>query len=428
MDDGGRISWLLPVVILIFCAFYLAVTETAYASVSKTKIKSLAERGNAKAETALHILDNFDRAITTILIGTNIVHIAAASIVTLNVTKIWGIGAVSISTIITTLAVFFFGEMLPKSIARKYSEYFTLTCSGVLNFLMILFRPASSFLTWIGDKIASMSGDEGEVSVTEDELYDIIEDLTEEGVLDEDQGDLISSALQFREVTAENILTSRIDVTAIDMEMSPEEIITIIKSCNHSRLPVYKDTIDHVVGILHIRKYMKAYLAGRDLRDITPLLDPALFIHQSAKIDDLLEMMSAKKTNVAIVTDNYGGTLGVVSVEDILEELVGEIWDEDDKAEENIIPLEENSYSVSADELFINVLDDLNVSYTEEEEKEIDNKLISELCYENFTKIPVEGDSFTLLNTRLEIESMQQNRIVRVKLTVLPKEEKGEEK
>ena len=426
MDDGGRISWLLPVIILILCAFYLAVMETAFASVSKSKIKALAEKGNTRAETALYVLDNFDRAITTILIGTNIVHIAAATVVTLNVTRLWGIGAVSISTIITTLAVFFFGEMLPKSIARKYSERFSLACAGPLKVLMVILKPVSSLLTMIGNFAASLSNNDGELSVTEDELYDIIEDLTEEGILDEDQGDLISSALQFREVTAESILTSRIDVAAIDIEMTPEEILTIIKAANHSRLPVYQDTIDHIVGILHIRKYMKAYLSGKDMQDITPMLDEPLFIHQSAKIDDLLKMMSAKKTNVAIVTDNYGGTLDVVSVEDILEELVGEIWDEDDKAVENITKIADNVYSVSADELFINVLDELDIDYSEETGEELENKLISEICYENFTKIPQEGDHFKYLNTEIEIETMQQNRIVRVKLTVLP-EEKGEQ-
>ena len=426
MDDGGRISWLLPVIILILCAFYLAVMETAFASVSKSKIKALAEKGNTRAETALYILDNFDRAITTILIGTNIVHIAAATVVTLNVTRLWGIGAVSISTIITTLAVFFFGEMLPKSIARKYSERFSLACAGPLKALMAILKPVSSLLTMIGNFAASLSNNDGELSVTEDELYDIIEDLTEEGILDEDQGDLISSALQFREVTAESILTSRIDVAAIDIEMDPEEILTVIKSANHSRLPVYQDTIDHIVGILHIRKYMKAYLSGKDMQDITPMLDEPLFIHQSAKIDDLLKMMSAKKTNVAIVTDNYGGTLGVVSVEDILEELVGEIWDEDDKAVENITKIADNVYSVSADELLISVLDELDIDYSEETGEELENKLISEVCYESFTKIPQEGDHFKYLNTEIEIETMQQNRIVRVKLTVLP-EEKGEQ-
>ncbi|MBQ1810911.1 MAG: HlyC/CorC family transporter [Erysipelotrichaceae bacterium] len=400
--------------------------ETAFASVSKSKIKALAEKGNTRAETALYVLDNFDRAITTILIGTNIVHIAAATVVTLNVTRLWGIGAVSISTIITTLAVFFFGEMLPKSIARKYSERFSLACAGPLKVLMVILKPVSSLLTMIGNFAASLSNNDGELSVTEDELYDIIEDLTEEGILDEDQGDLISSALQFREVTAESILTSRIDVAAIDIEMTPEEILTIIKAANHSRLPVYQDTIDHIVGILHIRKYMKAYLSGKDMQDITPMLDEPLFIHQSAKIDDLLKMMSAKKTNVAIVTDNYGGTLGVVSVEDILEELVGEIWDEDDKAVENITKIADNVYSVSADELFINVLDELDIDYSEETGEELENKLISEICYENFTKIPQEGDHFKYLNTEIEIETMQQNRIVRVKLTVLP-EEKGEQ-
>ena len=426
MDGDGRSTWLIFVGLLVLGAFYFAVTETAFASVSRNKVKTLAEKDNEKAEKALYILDNFDSAITTILICTNILHIAVASIVTVNVTRIWGLNYVTISTIITTLAVFFFGEMLPKSIARKYALKFSLATVGPLRFFMVILKPLASLLTWIGNAAAKLTKGDGEVSVTEDELYDIIEDMTEQGTLDEEQGDLISSALQFRDVTVESILTSRVDVTAIDVKMPTEEIIDIIKNGNHSRLPVYERSIDHIIGILQIRKFVKAYLAGQPVSDITKFMDPPFFIHQSAKIDDLLTSMSKEKQNIAIVTDNYGGTLGIVSVEDILEELVGEIWDEDDSAQETIIKIMDNLYSVDANDLVTDVFDELGIDYDEEEEDRLSNKLMSELAFENFTEIPKEGDQFRYLNTLITVQVMKQNRIIRLKVRILPEEEKKE--
>ncbi len=419
MDDGGsNISWLLTVGILILCAMLFAMMETAFASVSRTRLKALADKGRSDAKTAINITDHFDRAITTLLICTNIVHIAAASVVTVNVTRIWGVSAVTLSTLITTLAVFFFGEMMPKSIARKYSERISLSMAGLLHFLMVILTPISAVLTWIDNAVISLTKGDSDVSVTEDEIYDIIEDMTEQGTLDEDQGDLISSALMFQEVSAESILTSRVDLASLDVSMSQQEILDFIKSTNHSRLPVYEGTIDHIIGILQIRKYIRTYLLEGEIKDVRDLLDEVLFVHQSAKIADLFEEMTEKKLNVAVVTDNYGGTLGIVTIEDILEELVGEIWDEDDQVEENIVQIADDLYSVKASEHVIDVLDDLNIHYSDEEEQRITNKLMSELAFENFPQIPSEGDSFDYLNTQITVQIMKQNRIIRLKVKV----------
>jgi CBS domain containing-hemolysin-like protein len=419
MDDGGsNISWLLTVGILILCAMLFAMMETAFASVSRTRLKALADKGRSDAKKAINITDHFDRAITTLLICTNIVHIAAASVVTVNVTRIWGVSAVTLSTLITTLAVFFFGEMMPKSIARKYSERISLSMAGLLHFLMVILTPISAVLTWIGNAVSSLTKGDSDVSVTEDEIYDIIEDMTEQGTLDEDQGDLISSALMFQEVSAESILTSRVDLASLDVSMSQQEILDFIKSTNHSRLPVYEGTIDHIIGILQIRKYIRTYLLEGEIKDVRDLLDEVLFVHQSAKIADLFEEMTEKKLNVAVVTDNYGGTLGIVTIEDILEELVGEIWDEDDQVEENIVQIADDLYSVKASEHVIDVLDELHIHYSDEEEQKITNKLMSELAFENFPQIPSEGDSFDYLNTQITVQIMKQNRIIRLKVKV----------
>ena len=421
MDDGSHISWLFTVAVLVLCAMFFAIAETAFSSVSRTRIKTLSDKGQPDAKNAEYVLNHFDQAITTLLICTNIVHIAAASVVTLNVTKIWGVSAVSISTITTTLVVFFFGEMLPKSIARKYSEYFSLSFSGIMKLLMIILTPAALVLTAIGNLAAKFTKGDSQVSVTEDELYDIIEDMTEEGSLDESRGDLIASALQFQDTTVESILTSRIDLIALDVNEPQEVILERVKNCNHSRLPVYEGTIDRIIGILQIRKYIKAYLAGEDT-DVRKLVDKPYFIHQSTKIDDLLAIMSKERTNAAIVTDNYGGTLGIVTVEDILEELVGEIWDEDDRREENFVRISDNTYSVKSNLEVLDVMDELNIHYDEETEDELNNKIMSELTFEHFTLIPREGDRFRAYGMEISVQMMKQNRIIRLVVKKLPGE------
>lgn len=425
MDDGSRLPWIIAALLLV-CAAFFAVTETSMASASRSRIKASAERGDFRAKKTLYVLDNFDLAISTLLICTNIVHIAAASIVTLAVTRKWGVSAVSISTIITTIVVFFAGEMLPKSVAKKYSDTLALSCAPVLCFFMKLFAPLSKLLTWIGQAAAKLTPGDSQISVTEDELYDIIEDMTEEGSLDEDQGDLISSALQFGDVTVESVLTPRVDIVAININSSHAELLSLIKSTNHSRLPVYEGSIDNIIGVLQIRKYIKAYLRLGENLDIKPMLDEVLFIHQSTNIDELLPILSRRKLNIAVVTDNYGGTLGIVTVEDILEELVGEIWDEDDVIEEPMIEIGDGVYEVGADETVSDVFDQLGYEDPENDE-ELVNTLMGEWAYEKFDTIPKPGDSFRYHQVLVTVKDMNHNRIMKLTVALLPAEEEGGE-
>ena len=392
MDDGSRLPWVIAL-ILVALAAYLAMAETSVSSASRIKIKAAAERGEPGAENALSILDNFEKAISTLLICINITHIATASVVTVAVTRAWGLGAVTASTFVTTFVVFYFGEMLPKSIAKRRSEKLLAAISGNLLFLMKVFTPASAFLSFLGNTAAKLSGGEPEKSVTEDELYDIIEDMAEEGTIDEEQSDLISSALQFGDVTVESVLTPRVDLVAVDINSTNEEILSTIRSTNHSRLPVYEKSIDNIIGILQIRTYMKAYLRHGSSMDIRPLLDEVMFVHQSTNIDELLPEMTRRKLNVAVVSDNYGGTLGIVTIEDIVEELVGEIWDEDDVVEENIVSVGENEYLVDSEESVADVFEQLEFDDPEDNE-ELINTLMGEWAYTQFTAIPAVGDSF----------------------------------
>ncbi len=419
MDDASRLS-LTIVVLLLLCAAYFAVAETAFASVSRVKIRIRAERGEPKAVKAMQVLDNFDLAITSILICTNIVHISAASIVTLAVTRMFPDvpGAVTVSTFVMTIVVFFAGEMLPKSIAKKYSERLSLAVAGSLCFFMSVLKPLAKLLSATGNFAAKFVKADPEISVTEDEIYDIIEDMTEEGSLDEERGELISSALQFGETTVESILTSRVDLAALDIDDSPEKMLAFIRAQTHSRLPVYEGSIDNIVGILSIRKFIKAYLRQGAQLDIRSLLDKPYFIHQSANIDGLLPVMSKNRLNMAVVTDNYGGTLGIVTVEDILEELVGEIWDEDDVVEEPCVPCGDGVWDCDAEMAVPDVFELLEFD-DDDEDDEFTNKLLGEWAYEQFDRIPSVGDSFRYRELSVTVSEMRHNRILRLRVCLV---------
>ncbi|NCB50737.1 MAG: HlyC/CorC family transporter [Clostridia bacterium] len=423
MDDGSR-SFLAVIIILLFLAAYFAAAETAFASASRVKLKTRLDRGDGRAKKALRVLDNFDRAITTLLIGTNIVHIVIAAMVTVFVTRNWGVTAVTVSTIITTMAVFFIGEMLPKSIAKKYSERLALSTAGSLCFFMAVFGPLAIVLTAIGKQAAKLTRGDASVSVTEDELYDIIEDMTDEGALDTERGDLVSSALQFADVTAGTVLTARVDLAAVNVDWGEEELLAFIKEQRHSRMPVYEGSIDHIVGVLQIRKYLKTYIRQGEAPQLRSLLDEAYFVHHSMKIDELLSVMSTKKLNLAIVTDNYGGTLGIVTVEDILEELVGEIWDEDDEVEEDFVPLGGGRYETDAEMTVGEVFDRLGRDI-EKEAPELLYKPMGELAYEHFDRIPSERDFFRFCDMDITVSDMRQNRIVKLIVQTPYDEAKG---
>ena len=417
MDDGSILSVLIILALLLF-ADYFAVCETSFAAVSRIRLKTAMERGDRRANKAMYVCERFDKAITTILIGTNIVHLSYASYVTVLVTRRWGLSAVTLSTFVTTLVVFFVGEMLPKSVAKKYSLRLALGTASSLVFFMHLLTPVSFVLTKIGELASRLTKGDSEVSVTEDELYDIIENMTDEGDLDSEQGDLVHSALAFGDLTAESILTARVDMETIDVDDPLEEILSQVKASRHSRIPVYQDSVDNIIGVLQIRRFMREYLQKREKTDLRSLLDEPYFVHQSAKIDELLSVMSSKKINMTIVTDSYGGTVGIVTVEDILEELVGEIWDEDDEVVEPCVDHGDGSYSFDAG---VDIEDAFEfMDYEDPDETDFDHKLLGEWAYEQFDAIPKEGDSFTYNGLCVTVEKVQQRRIMKLHIQRLP--------
>lgn len=428
MDEGSQIaqiiqknagSWTVILVMLLLAA-YFAIAETSFACVSKIRIKAGAERGNSRAVKALKVLDNFDRAVTTVLIGTNITHLTIASMVTVIVIRTWNDAAVSIGTLVTTMVVFFTGEMLPKSIAKRYCEPLALTTAGSLLMFMRLFTPVSYVLTKIGQGAAKLFGATDEVSVTEEELHNIIEDMVDDGVLGETQSELISSALDFSEITVDSILTARVDMDAIRVDLPPEKVVEYLLAHRHSRYPVYEETIDKVIGTVQMRKYLQAYRKDKNV-DLRSLIDAPFFVHYSVGVDDLMREMNEKKISIAMVLDDWGGTYGLVTAEDALEELVGEIWDEEDVVEEDFSRVGDGSFEADADMTLDDIFKEMELELDlDDEEEGFEHKRASEWAFEHFTHIPSEGETFTYRNITVTVAEMDNNRIQRLRLTVNP--------
>lgn len=331
MDDGSPIGFLLLIVFLILGVSYFSATEMAISSVNRIRIMSLADNGDRRAKRVLYILDHFDKALTTILIGSNILSISCASVATVFATRTWGMSAVTLMTIVLTLVIFVVGEMLPKRFAVVFSERFALLSAASLFALMKLFSP----LTKAFSALSRMTKKSREQSVpgptvTEDELYDIIETLPTESAIDEETTELVQNALDFSDTLARDILTPWENTVHVALTMSDDEVLGVVRANAHSRLPVV-DVHGHPIGILQIRKYLKARLNGRVA--LMKVMDEPRFVDADMPIDDLLPVMSAMRTQLAIVRNADDATLGIVSVEDILEELVGEIYDEDDNQE-----------------------------------------------------------------------------------------------
>ena len=427
MDDGSPspLPWILSILLILFAA-YIAVAETSLASASRVRMKTLADKGNRNAQMVLAALDRFDRTISTILICTNIAHLGTASLITLAVTRIWGVSAVTLSTFATTLVVFFVGEMLPKSVAKKYADTLALWCIRPLSGLIWFFRPASAVLAAIGNFAGRHTEGDPPVSATEEELHDIIDDMTEEGALDEEHGDLISSALRFNDITVESILTPRVDMDAIDIADSPEEILAQIREQTHSRLPVYEADADHIIGVLRIRRYLRAYLDQGKNVNLRKLLDEPYYVTESAKINELLARMSRDKQSLAIVSDHYGGTVGLVTTEDILETLVGDIYDEEDEVEDPLVDLKNGCFLVDADENVYDTFEEIGFEDPEEDEDLRDMRL-GEWVYEHFQSVPKIQDHFEYHGLKVYVARMDHNRVLKVMMKVpAPADPSGE--
>lgn len=405
--DINFVYGIIIAVCVVLSAFF-SCTETAFSCANRIRLKSYADNGNKKAKTALWVTDNFDKVITAILIGNNVVNLGCSSIATVLCMNIFGNSGAAIATGGTTLLVLTFGEIIPKCFGKEISDSIALYTAPIIKFLVFALTPFVYFFTAIKSvvlKLAHINKDQP--SVTEDELKYIIDSIEEEGILEEQEKDLVQSALDFDEKTALEILTPRVDVVLIDAEDEKQNIKDIIFKERYSRIPVYEGSIDNIIGILQTRDYLEK-LAERKTPDIKELVTNAHFIYKTRKLSDILTDFKEKKLHMAIVTDEYGGMLGIVTMEDLLEEIVGDIWDEDEDEERTFTKLKDGRYIISGDM----DLSDLFEIFEINDDDDIESISVGGFIIEQLGTIPTINESVEYKDIRITVKRVKNNRII----------------
>lgn len=408
-------------VLIVLSALFSAM-ETAFSFVNKIRIQKSVESGNKKAKNALYVIEHFDNALTAILICNNVVNLGCSSIATVLCLRLFGDIGSAVATGATTLLVLTFGEVIPKCLAKEHCDSFSIAAAGFLKGITILLSPLVFVfmkLKAIALKIAGSSGDAP--SVTENELKYIVESIEEEGVLEESESEMVRSALDFDETTAEEILTPRVDVVFINIDDSIEKIKEIIIENRYSRIPVYENTTDNIIGILHTRDYLELLADGK-IPNVRDIMAKPYFVFKTQQLSKILSTFKRTRDHIAIVTDEYGGTLGIVTMEDLLEEIVGDIWDEDEEIERSYYKIGKDEYLVNGDIEFGDVL---GLYGMDEDAIESDSITVGGFILEHAGNIPKKRESIEADGFRFTVMEVENQRIMRVVVKKL--EDKNEE-
>jgi len=408
--------YIIAMLACVIGSAYFSATETAFSSLNKTRIKTLAEDGHKRAKLVLKLSNDYDRLISTILIGNNIVNILAASLGTLMFVKLLGedIGA-TVSTVVVTVVVLIFGEISPKSIAKDFPEKFAMFSAPIIQFLIWILTPLN-FLFWLWKKFLSLFlKKKDDEKLSQAELLMFVEEVQEGGSIDTNEGHLLRNAIEFGDLKAEDILTHRVDLEALPVDATPEEVAEQFENSKFSRLPVYKEDIDHIVGILHLKDFYG--INGSTTQPISEIMTPPLFIHRTEKISDLLKQLQATKSHMAVVVDEYGGTLGIVTMEDILEELVGDIWDEHDDVLEDVRNIGYDTYRVNCSMSMDDFCQQFDIDARSE------SSTVNGWISEQLDKIPEKGDKFSYKNLDITVTDIDSHRPLFVSVHVNPVEE-----
>ena len=401
---------LFIILLCVVMSAYFSATETAFNTFNKIRVKNLAEKGNKRAARALELAENYDTLISTILIGNNIVNILAASLATLYFTNLLAGGsaaqfATTISTAVMTLIVLTFGEISPKTLAKQSPDKFVIFATPVISALVIIFKPLSFIFKQLQNLLSKIFKSDEDQGMTEEELISIIEEAAEEGDLDEEETTLIKSAIEFNELEVGDIFTPRIDITAVRSDITKEELAKVFTESGYSRIPIYDDDLDNIHGIV----YYKDFFSDVQLTDmaIADIVKPVMYVAKTQKINDVLKDLQEKQMHLAVVTDEYGSTAGIVTLEDILEEIVGEIWDEHDEIIEEIKEVGEGEYIVSGMANLEKLFEELDIELDEE----LDAITVNGWAMKMLDRIPEEGDSFEELGLTVKVLKMDGRRI-----------------
>lgn len=399
---------------LILMSGFFSATETAFSTLNKIRLKTMVSNGDKKAKRVLELAEDYDKLLSTILIGNNIVNIGSASLATLLFVQSFGDAGVTISTIVMTILVLIFGEISPKSLAKEAPEHFAMFAAPFIQALIFVFAPMNLFFALWKKMLSNFVKIKDARGITEEELITMVEEATSDGEIEQHEGDLIRNAIEFNDLDVSDVLTPRMELIAVSMDDSIETIHETFTESGYSRLPVYRDSIDTIIGVIHLKDF---FLRKSD--NPKQFIKPVYHTTDSVKISKLLHQLQEQKSHLAVVSDEYGGTVGIVTLEDIVEELVGEIWDEHDEVIMDIEEVEENVFLVygraSLDKLFRTV----NVDH------ETDIATVNGWVTRQLGHWPQKGDRFFFQNLEVEVMIVEALKAIQVRVTVLQFDEDG---
>ena len=416
-------AYLLTLIVLILLSGVFSAVETSFSSASKIRLRSMANDGNESAKKVLKILDHFDRFLTTILIGNNVVNIASATVGTVLFTRYFQANGPTISTIVMTIVVLLFGEMTPKSIAKMIPERFSCAMVGFVQVMVFLLFPLTWLLSgwkWLMSKLIPIEEDDGDIT---DDLITMVDEAEKEGDLQEHESSLISAAIEFRDLEVKDVFTPRVDIVAVDVNEDLKEIEETFRINSYSRLPVYEETIDHIIGVIHEKDFYD--LLYHKKNDLHSIITKVINTSPNTHIYELMQILQREKLHMAVVLDEWGGTDGLITLEDIVEELVGEIWDEHDVVEEFYTKISDNEYLVKGEAEVDDLFERFDIEVKEAEEDDYNS--VSGWAIAQLGHIPEVGESFQFENLFVQITKADNRKVNEVRIRVEEKEQEEEE-
>lgn len=424
--DTVVIAYIAVIVVLLAFSAFFSMSETAFTSVNQVRLKKMAKDGDKKAARALKILENYDKFLTTILIGNNLVNIGASSLATVMFGVIlvgYASSTVSLtSTIVMTIIVLTFGEITPKTLAKKNPEKYTIKLCTTIHHIEVVFTPFSWIFTKFTNAIGRKGG--GSPTMTEDELEVMIDEIEDDGVIEKSEGQLIKSAIRFDDTQVGEVFVPRVDVIAIPSDAAPDEVGAVFSSSGFSRIPVYRNSIDDIIGVVYAKEYYSNRFCGKDLK-LEDIVHPVKYVPETMSIATVLNDFQKSKIHIAVVLDAYGGTMGIITLEDILEELVGDIWDESDTIQQDVSPVGSSMFIVKGNANIFDAMETMNVDFDPEEYEDYS---VSGYVMYKLGRYPVKGDSISTPRYDITVRSAKGRRALECLFEIKePQEDPSEE-
>ena len=419
--DSSSIGMICAIIIMVICSAFFSATETAFTSLNRVRLKSKADNGNERAAHALALAENYDKLLTTILIGNNIVNITATTVAaTLFIHLLGPAQGPSVSTVVLTVVILIFGEVSPKSIAKESPETFAMFATPIMRVLLVLLTPVSFLFKQLKKLLSRLFRKKEDDGITEEELVTMVDQAESEGGLDQHEGNLIRSAIEFGDMEVEEILTPRVDLVAVEDTDSMDDIARAFAESGYSRLPVYHEDVDDIVGVIHEKDFHAARYRGQE--DVSAIIATVLYTTGNTKISDLLRILQREKAHMVVVVDEYGGTEGICTLEDIVEELVGEIWDEHEEVVEEFKKQPDGSYLISCNAALTDLFDLFSIK------GESDANSVSGWVMEQVGRVPEPGDRFETDGLDVTVTAVDHRRVMEIRVVVLPEPETREKR